>query len=68
MGKAELKQLFGDNINYKVSGNLLLITLDLSKDFGKSSTGANTLVANSKGFREIEDKPGYKMNLCVIRK
>ena len=40
----------GQNVELKVEGNILTITVDLSKDFGPSkSSGKTIVIASSKG-------------------
>jgi len=54
------------NVETKVEGNKLHITVDLSKSFGPSSTGKTTIVASSKG--NVEVAPGVKMGINVYKK
>ena len=54
------------NVETKVNGNILTITVDLSKDFGPSKTGKTKIVASTGGF--IEVAPGKVMNLNVNKK
>jgi len=37
------------NVEMKVEGNTLTIQVDLSKDFGPSSSGKTTLIATTEG-------------------
>ena len=37
------------NIEMKVDGRMLIITVDLTKEFGKSSSGKTTIVATAAG-------------------
>lgn len=57
-----------DNIEMKIVGNKLLIEVDLSQDFGKSSSGKTTVVASSRGNAEIPGYPGTFMGLNIYRK
>ena len=44
------------NIEMKVEGKTLTITIDLTKEFGKSSSGKTTIVATTAGNVSI---PGH---------
>ena len=57
-----------DNIEMKVDGNVLTIKVDLSKDFGKSSTGKSTIIATSKGNQTIEGTDDVKIGLNIYKK
>lgn len=37
------------NVEMSVSGNILTITVDLSKAFGPSSSGKTTIIASTEG-------------------
>ena len=37
------------NVEMKVQENILTITVDLSKDFGPSSSGKTTIIATTEG-------------------
>lgn len=41
------------NMDMKVTGNKLTITVDLSKSSGTSASGKNTIIASSKGNQQI---------------
>mgnify|MGYP000989619893 CR=1 FL=1 len=41
------------NVDMKVDGNLLTITIDLSKNFGRSRSGKSTIIATSAGNKEV---------------
>lgn len=43
------------NIEMKVKDDILTITVDLSKRFGKSSSGKNIIIASTEGNQSIED-------------
>ena len=44
------------NIEMSVKGDILTITVDLSKRFGKSSSGKSVIVASTEGNQAV---PGY---------
>ena len=51
----------------KVEGNILTIRVDLSKDYGKSSSGKSTIVASTEGNVSIEGRE-EKIGLNIYRK
>jgi hypothetical protein len=55
------------NVEMKVEGNILIIRVDLSKEFGPSSTGKTTIVASTEGNVSIDDRD-EKVGLNVYRK
>ena len=55
------------NIELKVDGNMLTITVDLSKDFGKSSSGKSTIVASTEGNVTVPGRE-EKIGLNIYRK
>lgn len=56
------------NVDMKVEGDTLIIKVDLTKEFGPSSSGKTIIVASSEGNQTIEYKDGYKLGLNVYRK
>jgi len=54
------------NVDMKVSGNLLTITVDLSKTFGPSASGKTIIIASTEGNQPIEG--GAVLGLNVYRK
>lgn len=42
------------NVTTKVTGNKLVIEVDLSKSFGPSASGKSITVASSKGNQKVE--------------
>ena len=55
------------NVEMSVSGNILTIKVDLSKEFGPSSSGKTIIVASTEGNVAIEDR-AEKVGLNVYRK
>lgn len=55
------------NIEMTTNGNILTITVDLSKEFGKSSSGKSIIIANSEGNQSV---PGtdFKIGLNLYKK
>lgn len=56
------------NIDIKTNGNQLVITVDLSKDYGPSSSGKSTIVASTAGNIELSKAPGVFVGVNVYRK
>jgi hypothetical protein len=56
------------NVEMKVDGNILTIKVDLSKEFGPSSSGKTIIVASTEGNVAIDGHEGTKIGLNVYRK
>ena len=56
------------NVEMKVTGTKLVITIDLSKRFGKSASGKTDIIATTAGNVEIEGQPGIKAGINVYFK
>jgi hypothetical protein len=56
------------NVAMKVEGNILTISVDLSKSFGPSSSGKNTIIASTEGNQSVEGKEEIKVGLNVYSK
>lgn len=57
------------NITVKVDKNQAVITVDLTKDFGPSSSGKSNIVATTEGNQQLEGAPdGVKFGLTVYKK
>ena len=55
------------NIEMKVEGNTLTITVDLSKEFGPSSSGKSIIIASTEGNISVPERE-EKIGLNVYRK
>lgn len=55
------------NVEMSVEGTILTIRVDLSKEFGPSSTGKTIIVASTEGNVTIPDRQ-EKVGLNVYRK
>jgi hypothetical protein len=55
------------NVEMSVSGNILTITVDLSKEFGPSSSGKTLIIASTEGNITVPDRE-EKVGLNVYRK
>ena len=55
------------NIQMVVEGNILTIKMDLSKEFGPSSSGKTIIIASTEGNVSVPDRE-EKVGLNVYRK
>ncbi len=55
------------NVHLSVDGNILTITVDLSKEFGPSSSGKTIIIASTEGNVSVPDRD-EKVGLNVYRK
>lgn len=53
------------NIETKVEKNILVIKVDLSKDFGLSKSGKNKVIATTEGNTSVPGKEEIKFGLNV---
>lgn len=56
------------NIEVKVEKNKLILTVDLTKRGGPSSSGKTTIVASTAGNAKIEGHEGLQFGLNVFAK
>ena len=56
------------NCEMKLTGDILTITVDISKDFGKSSSGKSIIIASTEGNITIPEKDEIKIGLNVYKK
>jgi len=56
------------NVEMKVDGNILTIKVDLTKEFGPSSSGKTIIIASSEGNVAIPEKEEIKIGLNVYKK
>ena len=56
------------NCEMKLNGNILTITVDISKEFGVSSSKKSIIIASTEGNVSILDKEDIKIGLNVYRK
>jgi ABC-type uncharacterized transport system YnjBCD ATPase subunit len=56
------------NIEMTVSGDILTIKVDLSKTFGKSSSGKSTIIASTEGNVSVPGRDEVKIGLNVYTK
>ena len=55
------------NVVMSVDGNILTITLDLSKEFGPSSSGKTIIIGSTEGNVTVPDRE-EKVGLNVYKK
>jgi hypothetical protein len=55
------------NVEMSVTGDILTITVDLTKEFGPSSSGKTIIIASTEGSVTIPDRE-EKVGLNVYRK
>jgi len=56
------------NVEMKVDGNILSIKVDLSKNFGPSSSGKTIIIASTEGNVTVDGHEEAKIGLNVYRK
>ncbi len=56
------------NCEMKLNGNILTITVDVTKEFGKSASGKSITIASTEGNVSIPEKEDIKIGLNVYRK
>jgi len=56
------------NVDMKVVGKKLTITVDLTQEHGQSSTGKSTIIATTSGNIEVPGAPGVKIGFSVYKK
>ncbi|MFU8856217.1 MAG: hypothetical protein ACNA8S_04330 [Deferrisomatales bacterium] len=56
------------NVEMSVDGNVLTIRVDLSKEFGPSSSGKTIIIASTEGNAAIPGREEVKVGLNVYRK
>ena len=56
------------NVEMSVERNILTVKVDLTKDFGPSSSGKTIIIASSEGNADIPETDGIKIGLNVYKK
>jgi len=56
------------NVEIKVEDNILIIKVDLTKEFGPSSSGKTIIIASTEGNVAIPEKEEAKIGLNVYKK
>jgi hypothetical protein len=55
------------NVEMKIEGTKLVITVDLTKEIGPSSSGKTMLIASSEGNANVPGHEGVKLGINVYR-
>lgn len=56
------------NVEMTVEGSILTIKVDLTKDFGPSSSGKTIIIASTEGNASVPGREDAKVGLNVYRK
>jgi hypothetical protein len=56
------------NVEMKMEDNILIIKVDLTKEFGPSASGKTIIIASTEGNISIPDKENIKIGLNVYKK
>lgn len=56
------------NIDMTVEGNILTIKVDLTKEFGLSSSGKSIIIASTEGNVNVPDHAEAKIGLNIYKK
>ena len=56
------------NCEMKLNGNILTITVDISKEFGTSSSGKSVIISSTEGNVSVPGKEEVKIGLNIYRK
>lgn len=56
------------NVDMKLEGNILTITVDITKEFGMSSSGKSLIIASTEGNVSIPERDEIKIGLNIYRK
>jgi hypothetical protein len=56
------------NVDLAVEGNILTIKVDLSKDFGPSSSGKTNIIASTEGNIAIPGREEVKIGLNIYKR
>jgi hypothetical protein len=56
------------NVEMKTEDNILIIKVDLTKDFGPSASGKTIIIASTEGNISIPDKENIKIGLNIYKK
>jgi hypothetical protein len=56
------------NVEMLIESNILTIKVDLSKEFGPSTSGKSIVIASSEGNKSVPGKEDVKIGLNVYKK
>jgi hypothetical protein len=57
----------GQNVDLRVQGDRLIITVDLSKSYGSSASGKSQIIATTAGNIAVPGRAEIKVGLNVYR-
>ena len=55
------------NVDMAINGEILTITVDLSKDLGPSKSGKTTVIASTHGNVSVPEHPDTKIGLNIYK-
>ncbi len=56
------------NVDMTLDGNILTIKVDISKEFGPSTSGKTIIIASTEGNKPVPGKEEVKIGLNVYKK
>jgi hypothetical protein len=56
------------NVEMSIDGNILTIKVDLSKEFGPSTSGKTIIIASTEGNKSVPGKEDVKIGLNIYKK
>ena len=56
------------NVEMKMEDNILIIKVDLTKEFGPSASGKTIIIASTEGNISIPNKEDIKIGLNIYKK
>ena len=56
------------NVEMKLEGDILTIKVDVTKEFGPSSSGKTIIIASTEGNISIPEKEDVKIGLNIYKK
>ena len=56
------------NVEMKIEDNILTIKVDLTKEFGPSSSGKTIIIASTEGNISVPEKDDIKIGLNIYKK
>ncbi len=55
------------NVEMSVDGNILTIKVDLTKEFGPSSSGKTIIIASTEGNQSVPGREAVKVGLNIYK-
>lgn len=56
------------NVEMQIEGSILIIKVDLSKEFGPSASGKTIIISSTEGNVSVPDREEIKVGLNVYKK